>query len=166
MPSINPQAVRGPVTAVPVVAGTGVRFVEDVQNNRVVAEVDETVLYTGTSAANTGNLSEAYTNFTMLRVTFAETVVGQSAYPGGCLVAYLDVKNIDYNGPKSTMAFGMHNLSTGNWGMRVGIFTLTGSTSWSNARYERSIVSPAADPATIGNMWVVEVVGINRVASA
>ena len=42
--AINPQAVRGPVTAVPVVAGKGVRLREDTENNRVVAEADETVL--------------------------------------------------------------------------------------------------------------------------
>ena len=75
MSQINPQAVRGPVTAVPVVAGTGVRFVEDTENNRVVAEVDETVLYTHTSVPSTSSgtvitMSEPVTNFERIRVEF------------------------------------------------------------------------------------------------
>lgn len=68
MPTINPQAVRGPVTAIPVVAGTGVRFVEDVPNNRVVAEVDETVLWSGSDT--TAALSESYTHFEKIRVVY------------------------------------------------------------------------------------------------
>lgn len=70
---INPQAIRGPVTAVPVVAGTGVRFVEDAGNNRVVAEVDETVLYedTGTTGTDVNSvvLSETAANFSTLEIT-------------------------------------------------------------------------------------------------
>lgn len=71
MPTINPQAVRGPVTAVPVVAGAGVRFREDVDNNRVVAEVDETVLSTTTydmSNNPTIILSEPAWNFEFVDV--------------------------------------------------------------------------------------------------
>ena len=68
--AINPQAVRGPVTAVPVVAGKGVRLREDIENNRVVAEVDETVLFedpNGTGV-DSGDISEAYTNFERLLI--------------------------------------------------------------------------------------------------
>ena len=68
MTAINSnRAIRGPVTAVPVVAGTGVRFVKDVENNRVVAEVDETVLWSGDASPNgttkVGDLSESINNF-------------------------------------------------------------------------------------------------------
>lgn len=35
------RAIRGPVTAVPVVAGKGVRIVPDVENNRFVVEAEE-----------------------------------------------------------------------------------------------------------------------------
>lgn len=75
MPGINPQAFRGPVTAVPVVAGTGVRFREDVENNRVIAEADETVLWedtitvSGHSNVNvTFELSESILNFERIEV--------------------------------------------------------------------------------------------------
>ena len=58
------RAVRGPVTAVPVVAGKGVRIVADTVNNRFVVEADETVLWEGTQAgAGTINLNESWANF-------------------------------------------------------------------------------------------------------
>lgn len=65
------RAIRGPVTAVPVVAGKGVRLVADTENNRWVVEADETVLWAGTcltqgSAAVT--LSEAASNFEKIAV--------------------------------------------------------------------------------------------------
>ena len=69
--SINPQAIRGPVTAVPVVAGKGVRFVEDVENNRVVAEADETVLWEQSSytyGITSVTLSESYKNFETIKI--------------------------------------------------------------------------------------------------
>ena len=71
MTAINPQAVRGPVTAVPVVAGKGVRLREDIENNRVVAEADETVLFNGTGNGNTITLSEAPTNFERIKVLYS-----------------------------------------------------------------------------------------------
>lgn len=73
MTAINSnRAIRGPVTAVPVVAGKGVRLVADTENNRYVAEVDETVLYEQTWASAGGNavLSESANNFQQLRITF------------------------------------------------------------------------------------------------
>lgn len=77
MSGINPQAVRGPVTAVPVVAGDGIKFVEDVQNNRVVAQagVTKTLLYTGTSSdarASTFSLSQSAYDFDRLEMTLID----------------------------------------------------------------------------------------------
>ncbi len=67
--AINPQAVRGPVTAVPVVAGKGVRLVADTENNRVVAEADETVLWDGNGTAlSTATLDESIYNFERLAI--------------------------------------------------------------------------------------------------
>ena len=61
------RAVRGPVTAVPVVAGKGVRIVADTVNNRFVVEADETVLFENASgSASTAfpiTLSETIQNF-------------------------------------------------------------------------------------------------------
>ena len=81
MTAINSnRAIRGPVTAVPVVAGKGVRLVADTENNRWVVEADETVLWSNnrawvgvdvTSGTNSGTLSETVSNFERIRVYFA-----------------------------------------------------------------------------------------------
>jgi hypothetical protein len=57
------------VTAIPLVAGKGVRLTADTVNNRFVAEVDETVLWEGNQeAGNTVVLSESSANFERLAV--------------------------------------------------------------------------------------------------
>ena len=78
MTAINSnRAIRGPVTAVPVVAGKGVRLVADTENNRIVAESDETVLYTNSSAdpaqitSDTNvTLSESIYNFERVKILY------------------------------------------------------------------------------------------------
>ena len=68
------RAVRGPITAIPLVAGNGVVITADTVNNRFVAEVDETVLYDRTDAqaatltSPTITLTETYKNFSRLKV--------------------------------------------------------------------------------------------------
>lgn len=70
------RAIRGPVTAVPVMAGNGVVLRADTENNRIVVELDETVLWEGdTGQLVSGTpvsitLSETATNFECLDVTF------------------------------------------------------------------------------------------------
>lgn len=82
MTAINSnRAIRGPVTAVPVVAGKGVRLVADTENNRVVAEADETVLWNGNQeAGNTVILSESSANFERLAV-YVDTEGGVLSAP-------------------------------------------------------------------------------------
>ena len=74
MTAINSnRAIRGPVTAVPVVAGKGVRLVADTVNNRWVVEADETVLWESDNADGTApsgfplTLSESPANFDIVR---------------------------------------------------------------------------------------------------
>ena len=68
------RAVRGPVTAVPVVAGKGVRLVADTENNRWVVEADETVLWSNANGVSGSSfpltLSESPTNFERVRYEF------------------------------------------------------------------------------------------------
>lgn len=87
MTAINSnRAIRGPVTAIPVVAGKGVRLTADTQNNRWVVEADETVLYSNDSPSQITSdeqlsLSESYLNFERLKVYFkcsAGSVVNSS----------------------------------------------------------------------------------------
>ena len=71
MTAINSnRAIRGPVTAVPFVAGTGVRLVADTANNRIVVEEDETLLWEGTlsTTSTTVTLAEATNNFEKIKV--------------------------------------------------------------------------------------------------
>lgn len=70
MTAINSnRAIRGPVTAVPVVAGKGVRLVADTENNRWVVEADETVLSTGQSSSTAPiTLSEPMSNFEYVEI--------------------------------------------------------------------------------------------------
>ena len=83
MTAINSnRAIRGPVTAVPVVAGKGVRLVADTENNRWVVEADETVLWEGddtiTDACSGFTLSENASHFERLRFyghTYGDTWV-------------------------------------------------------------------------------------------
>lgn len=74
MTAINSnRAIRGPVTAVPVVAGKGVRLVADTENNRWVAEADETVLWESQDSAGhqTVTLSESKANFERIKILVA-----------------------------------------------------------------------------------------------
>ena len=71
MTAINSnRAIRGPVTAVPVVAGKGVRLVADTENNRWVVEADETVLWEGTATSADTTLSETANNFERIRIYY------------------------------------------------------------------------------------------------
>ena len=73
------RAVRGPVTAVPLVAGKGVKITADTVNNRYVAEVDETVLWEDSNGIYLNNdsavLSETINNFESVAI-YAESVYG------------------------------------------------------------------------------------------
>ena len=73
MTAINSnRAIRGPVTAVPVVAGKGVRLVADTENNRWVVEADETVLWDGNGTGSTSvSLSETILNFETIKMVYA-----------------------------------------------------------------------------------------------
>ena len=77
------RAIRGPVTAVPVVAGNGVRIVPDTVNKRFVVELDETVLYiaSGSTGVASCTLSEAASNF-----EYIDFIVGYNTGDNGISV--------------------------------------------------------------------------------
>lgn len=91
------RAVRGPVTAVPIVAGKGVRLVADTENNRWLVEADETVLWNDTSwitagdataGTNSGTLSEAITNFERIRIYYSRARLDSPSLPAQMLSEY------------------------------------------------------------------------------
>lgn len=70
MPTLvnNLRAIRGPVTAVPMVGASGVIVEPDTVNNQVVVRADETVLWEGSSTTTAIVLSEPVTNFDRFRI--------------------------------------------------------------------------------------------------
>lgn len=160
MTAINSnRAIRGPVTAVPVVAGKGVRLVADTENNRVVAEADETVLWEGIKT-NSCLLSEDTSHFEKIGVFIAnqnDDVEEQIIVP---------------KGSNYTFATIGASLGPNNAGLVFRFITVT-STSMTVTKgktmylsYNDSGTSWSADTsAERNNNALVKVVGINRVSA-
>lgn len=169
MTAINPQAVRGPVTAVPVVAGTGVRFREDVPNNRVVAEVDETVIYEATSEPSqittntTFNLTESVYNFERVKILYKN-----SAGAVGHGMRYIEspvVQSSDFE----MASMGYSSGNTACFDMNSFMFyTADPSKVTVLSAGFRMNISPGQAPATQTNRGVrlYKIIGVNRIASA
>lgn len=160
MTAINSnRAIRGPVTAVPVVAGKGVRLVADTENNRIVAEADETVLWSGTRASSC-TLSESAFNFEFIRFELDPNI---SNAP----------KVVHVTKPSNVMTFGyMFGLNTAMEALLC--VQLTNNTSLAITSTKR-ILFGAFNSTTINMIAelnqdqeknsLVKVVGINRIAS-
>ena len=164
------RAIRGPVTAVPVVAGKGVRIVPDTANNRFVVEADETVLWEGfkTDIPNTGvssyTLSELATNFETVRI---EYVLQNNIYSPtdlgnkGSGTVFYEINNekaryITYihcvmNGNNSTTDFSLYDIDTNIYNMNA--------LTWN--------VKSVLRGQTTNGVWfhITKIVGINRISS-
>lgn len=162
------RVIRGPVTAVPVVAGKGVRLVADTVNNRLVAEADETVLYEGTAwtVGDTGQsitLSESPLNFETIRVYGYRPLSTTSMCYSGIFSEEFDVNWLSENSISSVMVpFAINNsgvLFLGGMGI-TGITT----TSWVEAGgFQVNVGSGSSAPGEFAHIH--KVVGINRIAS-
>ena len=159
MTAINSnRAIRGPVTAVPVVAGKGVRLVADTENNRWVVEADETVLWSGTKHwwNDTENLylSEAPANFEAIRVKARDdwdlphTFI---FFPGDN--SGFDVSLIGYEGGTLTI--------------KTSKFIVSGSTISLGEKFTWQVGSDKNVTASTDTSFIQfsEIVGINRIAS-
>lgn len=161
MTAINSnRAIRGPVTAVPVVAGKGVRLVADTDNNRWVVEADETVLWEGTATNADTTLSETANNFERIRIYYnndgnihssVEVIVSGSSQDIA-LVAGMVYYASQY------LKYAACNLDG---------TTLKKSSSNSGSLYKSTSGAGNAQATyeTFNITWY-KVVGINRVASA
>lgn len=160
------RAVRGPVTAVPIVAGKGVRLVADTQNNRWVVEADETVLWNDTTPPALGDtitLSEVITNFEKIEFHWASGnyqmidsinttgMYGELAldliHGAGVNNVWVQVLNLTVNITNKTIAFSRAR------NFNFGSFT---STTWSN---------PASTIVLGDSYKLLYIKGINRIAS-
>lgn len=156
MTAINSnRAIRGPVTAIPLVAGKGVRLTADTENNRWVVEADETVLWEGTPTTSM-NLSETPANFEYLRVYVTRDnglkLVGISAATSTYLT--YGISHYDNGGQNVlqdiTAAYTSSNGTT---------FTLVKTARrWYNG-------SQLGGNVSIADSYITKIVGVNRIAS-
>lgn len=158
------RAIRGPVTAVPVVAGKGVRLVADTVNNRFVAEADETVLFDGGSTpVYSANLTEAASNFERLRIMVA---------PEGTGTNYATFVEINPNADGKLWDLVVGNGLDNAWLTLIKLIasddylTLTANRrkSISFGAYTSTSTSLTATSAA-NPTCILKVVGINRIAN-
>ena len=172
MTAINSnRAIRGPVTAVPVVAGKGVRLVADTENNRIVAEADDTVLWSGnpTAASDDVTLSESVANFETIRV-YANWKFNSTAN----IPCYIEI-------PSGIGQFSLNGFSTSNTTTQVTsqmqVYMVTGTYTISTTTIKPiniirfQLTGASGNSASVGNisftdtLKIYKVIGINRVAS-
>ena len=162
MTAINPKAIRGPVTAVPVVAGKGIRFVEDVENNRVVAEADETELWTGaeTVADNLElTLSENFTNFERILI-YGEPWVNWIPTLWGDLIT-------DSRGTTKQISLAVPYLGASGDAIRIAQMMLTFNANKITITSTKlfSLQGTAVSSSSLVSTIVRKVVGVNRIAN-
>lgn len=160
------RAVRGPVTAVPVVAGHGVRIVPDVENNRFVAEADETVLWEGT--LNTLNsyvsCSESIYNFERIKVFYR--LVADNTVQG---VGVYEFEPSEISSANFTSFGAFYLISNGWYGWWLCRLAVTDSNKIKITKTENSWGNGASpntstvDSSTVG--YIYKIVGVNRIAS-
>lgn len=158
--TINPQAVRGPVTAVPVVAGKGVRLVADTENNRIVAEADETVLWenaAGSTASSGVSLSESPYNFEKIAIHVVDNNGNGSVQeiPMGTSPSQFVI-----------MIAHINNAATGVY-LKTGKYTLN-STTLTFVTDAQTAISGSSVNNGFGynNLLIYKVVGINRISAS
>ena len=159
------RVVRGPVTAIPLVAGNGVRLTADTENNRWVVEADETVLWDGNGTPATISnlvLSESINNFERVRITFSSDCPGN----GSGEKNIQDVERPTANGDWFSVNFS-GGIASNLFHIYTGVFAFTTSGTkftyhsiyhcWGHGSgsYEQNTTS----------IKCLKVVGINRIAS-
>lgn len=176
MPTLvnNLRAIRGPVTAVPMVGASGVVVEADTANNQVVVRADETVLYENPTFASgdvalgtTFQLSESAANFERIRISWSRWSEADVKTDGNDCTEH-DMKfgsvtrnrvtaiSLFYAGPNESTAYLCGSMLTGfNDGT-----TITCARGWqsplgtTNVNREYVYYRP----------W--KVVGINRIANS
>ncbi len=168
------RVVRGPVTAVPLVAGKGVKITADTVNNRYVAEVDETVLWEKTSGTNGCNLggslttSEPVTNFERYKIYLCNKERQQQTV----IEKYVDTTNTGTANNWVTLDCFQANAGTagnfftvnsgaGSWDSAFKVFSYAGGYAFyfnSSGNFNKLV---EADNLP----YIQKIVGINRIAS-
>lgn len=163
----NNRAIRGPVTAVPVVAGDGVRLVKDTDNNRIVAELDETVLWENTDQypeESSITLSENWNNFKYLRVETTEQ------FGHGSLTNLFDTQSQSFSGARpKRFEVGHYACDITNSKLYIRLLML----SFANSEYKTGTIdvvrvsigdNTSSFTSGTGDTRLVRVVGVNRIS--
>ncbi len=153
------RAVRGPVTAIPLVAGKGVKLTADTVNNRWVAEADETVLWNGsehtTSASIT--LSEPIENF--------ERFIVYGIRANTSLDRAYQIREFAVNSGTTNYAYpNFINIESSTLTVDYMYLSLSGTTVSILAGCRQS-GSTYSNNITSYNFNLVKIVGVNRIAS-
>ena len=161
MTAINSnRAIRGPVTAVPVVAGKGVRLVADTENNRWVVEADETVLFTSDSGVtNNITLSEAIENFEFVRVEWCPyTEASNWTAPYDVVLSKVS------GGLFHLCGWGLSNNTT--YQVQTNLLLSCSNTSVTVSKCGTiTVSSSSAATSSLTSYKIFKIVGINRIAS-
>lgn len=154
------RAVRGPVTAVHLVAGKGVRLVADTQNNRWVVEADETVILSTPQSSSTAQMtvSEPFSNFEYIKV-YAYWNYNSNQR----IQAYSE-----FLGDQTTFSicgFGPANRTSTNYASYF--VSLDCTISGTTITVEKALRTQAdqANPSVSDSLVVQRIVGVNRIAS-
>ena len=165
MTAINSnRAIRGPVTAVPVVAGKGVRLTADTENNRWVVEADETVLFTSDSGAGDVSLSETPLNFERLKIYY-----GSASSSSAFGIGYIEVLTSMLSSGYILLMEPLYGtVSTeSNPYFILARYSGCNTTSWSRGSSGKIMgwgsTAYGSDGASHCNIY--KIVGINRIAS-
>lgn len=148
----------------PVVAGTGVRIVDDTANNRIVVEADETVLFSGSSVASNIILSEAPNNFAYIRVEFRRS----NSLQGFVSSVTLPVNSSSVSFPLMLVYCNVDNSTTYNeFIVRYNGNTTQNTFTFQYALKRTSVVGGSVTIATDTDptLEVFKIVGVHRVAS-
>ena len=157
---VEPDYIKNKPILLPVVAGNGVKFVEDAQNNRVLAEIDETVLYSGTYSATSGTyftVSESITNFEKIEFTFNRNVNNFSC--------------VTQTFVPSSYSFVLYNINMNDNSTGINLYstklkyTDTNLRFTTNTQVVKSITTSISENTT-SPITITKVVGINRISNS
>jgi hypothetical protein len=161
MTAINSnRAIRGPVTAVPVVAGKGVRLTADTENNRWIVEADETVLFTSDSGVtNNITLSEAIENFDSVKIEWCPYTESSN-----WTAPYDVVETKVSNGLLHLVGCGMSNDT--NYQVQTNLLLSCSTTSITVSKVSAILTTTSASSIqSLTGYKIFKIVGINRIAS-
>lgn len=160
------RVVRGPVTAVPLVAGKGVKITADTVNNRYVAEVDETVLYQNDNPSQiltdtNLTLSESYLNFEKIKLELhasAGSTANAAYYVEGPV--FQDNTTEISNLPVCSTISLMYDLNT-------FVFQTSATTTCTvkSAGTRLNVASSGITTTASRGVRVRKIIGVNRIAS-